>query len=59
MMTDIEALEQRHSVRHYLERRLERETIDLLQTRITALNHESGLNMQLVIDEPKAFKGAC
>ena len=52
-----EAMEVRHSVRQYKEKALDKEIVDALQAEIAACNRESGLHIQLVTDEPKAFDG--
>ena len=54
-MTLLEAIEQRHSVRSYTPRPIEPEKIDTLQALITEINQTSGLHLQLITDEPKAF----
>lgn len=56
-MTEIEAMRNRHSVRKYYDRPLEESAISALQNEIEKLNAESNLNIQLVINESKAFKG--
>ena len=50
-----EAMKERHSVRQYEDRPLEKSIVDELESEIAACNKESGLNIQLVKDEPKAF----
>lgn len=50
-----EAIAARHSVRQYNNKPLEAEVISALQAEIDACNQESGLHIQLVINEPKAF----
>ncbi len=45
----------RHSVRQYKNRPLNAEIISALQTEIESCNKESGLHIQLVTNEPKAF----
>lgn len=57
-MTEIEAIRERHSVRRYVERPLEKELVLKLQDKIAALNKKGGLHLQLVLNEPKAFKGS-
>lgn len=52
-----EAMETRHSVRSYTDRKIEGEVKEQLLTAVKRCNHESGLHMQLVLDEPKAFSG--
>lgn len=56
-MTDIiTAMENRHAVRAYdPEKKIPKEITDKLREKIDLLNAESGLHIQLVTDEPKAF----
>ena len=54
-MTILEAIEQRHSVRSYLDKPIEGKTLERLQKLISECNKKSGLNIQLVLNEPKAF----
>lgn len=54
-MDILEIMKERHSVRAYTEKRIEGETLEKLQNKIEELNQESGLHMQLILDEPKAF----
>ena len=51
----IEAIRQRHSVRRYTGQPIDRATADTLRSAIESANAESGLNIQLVLNEPKAF----
>ena len=51
----IEAIAQRHSVRRYTDRPIETAKIATLRSAIEKANAESGLNIQLVLNEPKAF----
>ena len=53
----LEAIQKRHSVRSYEERAIEKETGEALAAFIHQCNQESGLHMQLVLNEPKAFSG--
>lgn len=53
----LEAMEQRHSVRSYTDRKMEGEVKEKLKQKISECNEESGLHMQLVCNEPKAFDG--
>lgn len=50
-----EAMKARHSVRQYKNKSLEAEAVSALQAEIAACNQESGLHIQLVTNEPKAF----
>lgn len=52
-----EAIKNRHSVRSYDERRIDGDVKRELLAFIDQCNKESGLHMQLVLDEPKAFGG--
>lgn len=54
-MNFMEAMHARHSVRQYENRAIEAEKITALEQEIEACNKESGLHIQLVKDEPKAF----
>lgn len=51
----LNAMEERHSVRSYSSKKIEGEVKDKLQSFIKECNKESGLNMQLVLNEPNAF----
>lgn len=51
----VEAIRNRHSVRQYEERAVEKEILDVLQTEIDACNKEGNLHIQLVTNEPRAF----
>ena len=52
-----EAMKERHSVRRYEDRPLSEEIVAELKQEISACNKESGLHIQLVKNEPKAFDG--
>lgn len=52
-----EAMEARHSVRRYLDKPIEKEKAEVLQKEIERINAESGLHIQLVLNEPRAFSG--
>ncbi len=56
-MTEIEALRERRSIRKYEDRPLEASVVDALNRELEKLNREGDLRMQLVTNEPKAFKG--
>ena len=51
----IDAIKARHAVRKYTGRPIEAEKIASLRAATEKLNAESGLHLQLVLDEPKAF----
>ena len=50
-----EAIRQRHSVRRYTGQSIEPEKVAVQQEAIGKYNAESGLNIQHVLEEPKAF----
>ena len=52
-----EAIRLRHSVRRYTDRPIENEKVLALRSAIERCNAESGLDIQLVLNEPKAFNG--
>lgn len=52
-----EAIKVRHSVRSYTDRRIEGDTKAALLEAVDKVNAESGLHIQLITDEPKAFGG--
>ena len=54
-MSTINAIYDRHSVRQYQNQPLSKEVIHALRSEIDACNQESGLHIQLVTNEPKAF----
>lgn len=54
-MNLMEAAQSRHSVRQYLEKPIEGETLAALQEEIAGINREAGLHFQLVANEPRAF----
>ena len=56
-MDNTELMKARHSVRQYMETPLEEGVINALEKEIDACNDESGLHIQLVKNEPKAFNG--
>ena len=56
-MTTMEAIQKRHSVRHYNEQDVESDTLTVLQAEIDECNVESGLNIRLVVNDPDTFNG--
>ena len=56
-MNLIEAIQTRHSVRKYKDQPLEVEKLTPLRVAMEEANAESGLNIQLVTNEPKGFNG--
>ena len=53
----LQAMKERHSVRSYTDKKIEGQVKDDLQKFIEKCNNESGLHMQLVLNEPNAFNG--
>lgn len=56
-MINTDVIKKRHSVRNYLDKNLDAETIRKLQVVIDECNAEGNLHIQLVSNEPKAFDG--
>ena len=56
-MDVMRAIESRHSVRQYTDRVIEGEALERLEAAIAQVNQQSGLHIQLVLDEPGAFTG--
>lgn len=56
-MTLLEAIDARHSVRHYISKPLSQDIIDAIQAKIDACNREGNLHIQLVLNERKGFSG--
>lgn len=54
-MTLLDAIKERHSVRRYIDRPIEGEKVGVLQDAIAKINSSTGLNVQLVLEEPRAF----
>lgn len=55
-MDVLTAIKSRHSVRTYTDQAIDDKTISELRAEIDACNKESGLHIQLVVNEPKAFE---
>ena len=53
----VQAIENRHSVRKFLNQAIPQDAIARLQIEIKKINKESGLNFQFVVNEPQAFGG--
>ena len=49
------AMQSRHAVRKYTNRKIVGEVLEELHKEVEACNLESGMNIQLITDEPKAF----
>lgn len=54
-MTLLEAIRERHSVRQYTDKPIAADALAELTAELAAINAESGLNFQLVTEEPTAF----
>ena len=57
-MDILELMEQRHSVRQYVNKPIEADKRQILVTFVEACNQTSGLHFQLVFDEPECFNSA-
>ena len=57
MMTIQEAIKARHSVRRYIEKPIPQDIAEKIRTKVEECNRLGDLHIQLVTDEPKAFKG--
>ena len=51
----MQAMTERHSVRDFKEEPISEEHVEELRNYIDQLNTDSGLRIQLILDEPKAF----
>ena len=56
-MTVQEAIKARHSVRAYKDQPLSGETVKVLEDEIVKLNNDGRLHIQLIRNEPEAFRG--
>ena len=56
-MTLQEAIKARHSVRKYIDKPLPQDIVNILQAKVDECNNIGNLHIQLVTNEPKAFKG--
>lgn len=57
MMTVQEAIEARHSVRAYKDQPLSGEAVKVFEDEIVKLNNDGRLHIQLIRNEPEAFRG--
>ena len=56
-MTLLEAIDARHSVRKYLDKEIPADVVVALQDKIAECNKAAGLNIQLILNETRAFTG--
>ena len=54
-METLEIMKQRHSVRQYTDKKIEKEKRDALDELATRINEKTGLHIQIIYDEPKCF----
>ena len=54
-MDILELMKSRHSVRQYTDKKIENEKRETLNELVKACNMESGMNIQIIYDEPKCF----
>ncbi len=57
MMTILEAIQNRHSVRRYTDQSIESDILAALESEVNVCNAESGLNIRLVANDPNTFSG--
>lgn len=53
----LEAIQQRHSVRSFTDKQITDTTLEQLEQAVAECNRESGLSIQLCLNEPTAFAG--
>lgn len=56
-MTMFEAMEARHAVRSYQDKKIENVIVDALKKEISDCNQEGGLSIQLILNDKDVFKG--
>lgn len=54
-MEMINFMKERHSVRQYTDKKIEKEKREVLNTLIVQINQKTGLHIQIIYDEPKCF----
>lgn len=54
-MEIIELMKERHSVRQYTDKKIEKEKREVLNTLIAKINQKAGLHIQIIYDGPKCF----
>lgn len=54
-MEIIELMKERHSIRQYTDKKIEKEKREVLNTLIAQINQKAGLHIQIIYDEPKCF----
>ena len=54
-MEIIELMKERHSVRQYTDKKIEKEKREVLNALIAKINQKAGLHIQIIYDEPKCF----
>ena len=52
---EIELMKERHSVRQYTDKKIEKEKREVLNALIAKINQKAGLHIQIIYDEPKCF----
>lgn len=54
-MEIVELMKERHSVRQYTDKKIEKEKREVLNALIAKINQKAGLHIQIIYDEPKCF----
>lgn len=54
-MEIIELMKERHSIRQYTDKKIEKEKREVLNALIAKINQKAGLHIQIIYDEPKCF----
>ena len=54
-MEIIELMKERHSVRQYTDKKIEKEKREVLNALIAKINQKAGLHIQIIYDEPRCF----
>ena len=54
-MEIIELMKERHSVRQYTDKKIEKEKREVLNALIAKINQKAGLHIQIIYDDPKCF----
>ncbi len=56
-MNELEMMKKRRSIRRFIDRTIEGTTLDAMKEIVAECNLEGGLNIQICVNEPMAFRG--